>query len=347
MKIALLAPPYLSVPPKGYGGVERIVHLLSEGLVRKGHDVTLFAPGDSKTRAKLFSTFDKSIGNSGETKNNAFYPLMQYIDCFSQAEKFDVIHNHAEHLAMFLADLVKTPVVHTLHSTLIEGETTPEKRMVLARFKNHNFVSISNNQREGLPILNFIGTVYNGIDIDKYEYVEKPKGDYLLWVGRITQKKGPLEAIEAAGKSGYKLVIAAVIDPIEEKYFTDVIKPKIDGDKVEFVGELHDDTLNTLYGNAFCLLSPISWHEPFGLVMVESMSCGTPVVAYRIGSTLEIIEDGVTGYVVDDQYQMIEAIKRIETIKRINCRKRVEDKFTDERMILGYEKIYQKVLMKK
>src|SRR3990167_3294869 len=172
MKIAILAPPYLPIPPSGYGGVERIVYYLTEGLVKKGHDVTLFAPGDSKVSSQVFSTFPFSLGNSGEIKNKPYLPLLQYIDCFKKASGFDIIHNHAEHMAMFFADLVTTPVVHTLHSTLVEGETLEEKRKVLLRFKNHNFVSISDNQREGLKELNFAGTVYNGIDIHKYSYIE-------------------------------------------------------------------------------------------------------------------------------------------------------------------------------
>lgn len=346
MKIAILAPPYLPIPPNGYGGVERVVYLLTEGLVKKGHDVTLFAPGDSKVSAKLFSTFPKSIGNSGELKNKPFYPLLQYVDCFKRASEFDIIHNHAEHLAMFLAELVTTPVVHTIHSTLIDGETLPEKRLVWERFKKHHFVSISDNQREGMKDLNYAGTVYNGIDISGYKYIENPRGDYLLWVGRITPKKGPLEAIVASGKAGMKLVMAATIDPIEQKYYEEVIRPKIDGDKVEFVGELHGDSLSTLYGNAYATLVPISWHEPFGLVMVESMACGTPVVAYDIGSAREVVRDGHTGFVVKDQLEMVEAVERVRTLKRFDCLKRVEEKFTAERMVSGYEAVYRKILNK-
>lgn len=343
MKIAILAPPYLPIPPDGYGGVEKVIYNLTEGLVKKGHDMTLFAPGDSKTSAKLISTFPKSSGNSGEFKNDPYYPLLQYADCYSQAADFDIIHNHGEHLAMFMADLVKTPVVHTLHSTLYKEETRAEKRLILQRFKNHNFVSISDNQRLGLTDLNFIATVYNGIDLSQYNYLEKPKGDYLLWVGRITVKKGPLSAIEIAEKSGYKLVIAAAIDPMEQKYFDKEIKPRIDGDKIEFVGELHGDSLSTLYGNALCTLVPITWHEPFGLVMVESMATGTPVIAYNIGSVSEIVVDAVTGYIVNDQYEMTEAIKRVGKLKRSDCRRRVEDKFTVEKMVDGYEGVYQKI----
>lgn len=343
MKIAILAPPYLPIPPDGYGGVERVIYNLTEGLVKKGHRVILFAPGDSKTSAKLFSTFSKSLGNNGELKNKLYYPLLQYIDCFSRASEFDIIHNHAEQLAMFMADLVKTPVIHTLHSTLYEGETLPEKRLTLQRFKNHNFVSISDNQRLGLTELNFVATVYNGIEISQYQYLEKPRGDYLLWVGRITAKKGPLEAIEAAQKSRFNLVIAAAIDPIEQKYFDEAIRPLIDGKIVEFVGELHGDSLSTLYGNARCTLVPISWHEPFGLVMIESMATGTPVIAYNIGSAPELIDDGKTGYVVNNQFEMIEAIKRVGKLKRSDCRRRVEDKFTVEKMVDGYEGVYQKI----
>ncbi len=343
MKIAVLAPPYLPVPPIGYGGVEKVIYCLTEGLAKKGHEVTLFASGDSKTSAILSSTFPQAIGNSGEIKNKPILPLLQYIDCFSRSSEFDLIHNHAEHLAMFLADLVKTPVVHTMHSTLVEEETIPEKRLALQRFKNHNFVSISDSQKEGLPDLNWIGTVYNGVNLADFPF-SPAKGDYLLWLGRVTRKKGPLEAIKVAKTLAMKLKMVGVVDPVEKDFFENEVKPLVDGKEIEFIGELDKEKIAEVYSHAYCTLYPISWHEPFGLVMIESMATGTPVVAYNFGSVPEIIKDGKTGFVVKDADKMIEAVKKAGQIKRIDCRKRVEDKFSAERMVEGYEKVYKKVI---
>jgi len=398
MRIALLAPPYLPVPPPGYGGTELIVYHVAEELVIKGHDVTLFATGDSKTSAKLVSTYTKSIGNSGEIKSKPLLPLLQYIDCFSRASEFDLIHNNAQYYAMFLADLVKTPAVHTIHGSFTEGEVPEEKRTTLRRFKHHHFVSISDNQASALPELNWAGTVYNGIDISKYPYIDR-QGDYLLWIGRVTEKKGAAEAIEVAKRSGVKLKMAGVVDPIDKSYWLEKVKPFVDSGEVEFIGEMGPEDKAKLYGGALATLYPISWHEPFGLVMAESMATGTPVIATRWGSVPEVVEDGVTGYVIENQEprtknlelmqnqeprtknlelmqnqeprtknlelmqnqeprtknlelqirergieRMVAAVKKIGEIKRADCRKRVEEKFTVEKMVEGYEGIYEKVV---
>ncbi|MBI4990952.1 glycosyltransferase [Candidatus Gottesmanbacteria bacterium] len=224
-----------------------------------------------------------------------------------------------------------------------------EKRQVLQTFKNHRFISISNNQRGGLPELNYVATVYNGIDTSEYTYVEKPRGDYLLWVGRITEKKGPLAAIEVSQKLKMPLVIAAAVDPVDRPYFEKIIKPKIDGKLITFVGELTQETLNNLYGNSVCTLFPINWHEPFGLVMIESMACGTPVVAYNIGSVSEVIAEGKTGYVVEVETGvdgLIHAVKNISGIQRGDCRSHVVERFSKEAMVEGYEAVYQRILNK-
>ncbi|OGG07936.1 hypothetical protein A3D05_00080 [Candidatus Gottesmanbacteria bacterium RIFCSPHIGHO2_02_FULL_40_24] len=349
MKIALLAPPYLSVPPKAYGGTEKIVSLLADGLVERGHDVTLFATGDSQTRAKLVSVFAEELGNSGLAKGSALMPLLHFRECFRRAGEFELIHNHAQYIPMFLAELVKTPVVHTMHGSFYPGEVPEEKRRILETHKKQPFISISDNQRKGLPDLNFIGTVYNGLDVSEYTYVEKPRGDYLLWVGRITEKKGPGLAIEVAKRVKRQLVIAAAIDPVDVPFFEREVKPWIDGKQVNFVGELTHKTLDGLYGNAYCTLFPISWHEPFGLVMIESMICGTPVVAYNMGSVSEVIEDGKTGYVVDPASGadgFVHAVYEIDRIQRGDCRARVIEKFSKETMVSGYESVYKKILGK-
>lgn len=349
MKIALLAPPYLSVPPKNYGGTEKIVSLLADGLVERGHDVTLFATGDSVTRAKLISIYPEGIGNSGLTKGDAYLPLLHYTECFKRQKEFDIIHNHAQYLAMYLAEFSQIPVVHTLHGSFYEGEVPEGKRKVLKAFRHHNFVSISNNQRGGMPDLNFVATVYNGIDTNSFEYVEKPRGDYLLWVGRIVAKKGALEAIETAKRLKIPLVIAAAIDPQDKPYYEEFIKPHIDGKMISYIGEISHDSSSELYGNAMCTLFPITWHEPFGLVMVESMLSGTPVVAYNIGSTSEIIKHGKTGFLVEIESGvdgLEHAVRKIKEINRGDCRLHVVNNFSKEKMVEGYEAVYQQILSK-
>src|SRR3989338_819155 len=347
MKIGILAPPSLSVPPKAYGGTEKIVSLLADGLVDRGHDVTLFASGDSQTRAKLVSVYPEGLGNSGFNKDLPYLPLIHYRECFRRADEFDIIHNHAQYLAMFQAEFSKTPVVHTIHGSYYPGEIPKEKRRGLETFKHFNFISISENQRLGMRELNFAATVYNGIDISQFEYVEKTKGEYLLWVGRIVEKKGPLPAIETARKLNLPLVIAAAIDPADRAYYENEIKPLIDGKQVSFIGEINHETSSGLYGNAICTLFPITWHEPFGLVMVESMACGTPVVAYNCGSFPEIVEDGKTGFTVDTESGvggLVHAVREIDRIQRGDCRARVVENFSKEKMVADYESVYKKIL---
>lgn len=347
MKIAILAPPYLPIPPALYGGTERIVSLLTEVLVARGHDVTLFGSGDSTTNAKLVSIFPKALGNSGLGKGDTQKPLAHYEACYSRASEFDLIHSHGQYLSLLGAEGLKTPVVFTLHGSYYPGETTPEKRAMLTRHKNFNYISISNNQRGAIPDLRYVATVYNALNTSAYPYVPQNKSEYLLWVGRISLKKGAWEAIQTAKKVGMRLEMAAAIDPIDRAYFEGQIKPYIDGDGVVYHGEVGSAAMVELYGGASAVLFPISWHEPFGLVMIESMACGTPVVAYNCGSVPEIIENGETGYVVDPSEGidgLADAIQKIGTIDRASCRARVEKYFSSPVMVEGYEKAYQKVL---
>lgn len=348
MRIAVVAPPYLPVPPVGYGGTERIISLLTEGLVENGHDVTLFATGDSHTKAKLVSIFPKALGNSGFAKASELLPLLQYRECVLRQDEFDIIHSNAQYLGLFTFEHMRPKVAHTWHGSFYKGEVPEEKRMVLQTFKNSNFISISNNQREAMPTLNFVQTVYNAIDTSDYPFVESPKDSYLLWLGRITEKKGPLEAIKVAKELNMPLVMSGAIDPIDQEYFDSVIKPELNTKLINFYSELKDmGEIRKLYQNAICTLYPISWHEPFGLVMAESMACGTPVVAYKIGSVPEIITDGKTGFVVDpsDGIEGLKsAVKKIAQIKRSDCRKDVEARFSKERMTKDYIEAYKKLL---
>ncbi|MBI2031781.1 MAG: glycosyltransferase family 4 protein [Candidatus Levybacteria bacterium] len=365
MKIAQLAPPWLSVPPSGYGGTELIVYYLTQGLVKRGHDVTLFASGDSKTDAKLFSIYPKSIGNNGELKNQPLSPMLHYIECFERASEFDIIHNHAQYYAMFLADLVKTPVVHTIHGSFSKEDVPQEdKRQTLMKFKNHNFISISDSQRRGLMNLNYIATVYNGIDPSEFQYSGE-KGKYLCWMGRITQKKGPQEALEIARILKIKLKMAGAVDPVEKEYCDNVLYPLIEElrkeNLIEYKEEIKRDEKADLYKDALCTLYPIHWEEPFGLVMAESMVCGTPVVAYNRGSVPELLRDGLTGFIIEPEdfegeskwiikkkgiEGLVEAIKRINEIDRKKCHEHVENNFTVGKMVDGYEKVYNQLINK-
>lgn len=348
MRIAVVAPPYLPVPPVGYGGTERIVSLLTEGLVESGHDVTLFASGDSHTKAKLVSIFPQAIGNSGFQKGSAIFPLLQYRECLMMQNDFDIIHSHGQYLSLFVFDKATTKVVYTWHGSFFKNEVPEEERLALEKFKNNNFISISNNQREALPDLNYVQTVYNSIDTSDYPFVEFPKDPYLLWFGRFVEKKGPLEAIKVAKELNIPLVLAGAIDPIDQEYFDSIIKPELNTKLITFYPEPKTiEEIRKLYQNALCTLYPISWHEPFGLVMIESMACGTPVVAYKIGSVPELITDGKTGFVVDPMLGiegLKDAVKKISQIKRLNCREDVETRFSKERMTKDYIEVYEKLL---
>lgn len=347
MRIAILAPPYLPIPPSLYGGTERIVSLLTEGLVKRGHEVTLFASGDSKTSAKLASIFEKSIGNSGFDKGNNDKPLLHYQACYDRASEFDLIHSHGQYLSLPGAAGLATPVLFTIHGSYYKGETTEEKRAILVKYKHFNYSSISDNQRGGMPDLHFVATVYNALNTSEYLYNPQNNSEYLLWVGRISPKKGALEAIQTAKKVGLRLEMAAAIDPIDKQYFDDVIKPNVDGVSVVFHGEVGSAAMVELYGGARAVLFPITWHEPFGLVMIEAMACGTPVVAYSCGSVPEIVEDGKTGFVVEPVEGidgLVRAVGKIGFIDRSACRARVERYFSSPVMVEGYEKAYQKVL---
>lgn len=344
MRIAQLAAPWIAVPPKGYGGAERIVYFLTEELVRRGHKVTLFATGDSKSSGQLSPFFPKALGNDGTYKSaHPFMSFLQCSSCFERAAEFDVIHNHLQYQTLFFTDFVKTPVVHTLHGSFNINEVAEDRRLTLSKFKHQDFVSISNAQRANLPDLNYIATVYNGIKIEEFEFSFE-SGNYLAWLGRITPKKGVTEAIKVARALGMKLKIAAFIDPVDRDFFEKEVKPLIDGRFIEFVGELDSRGKSDFLKNALCVLFPISWHEPFGMVMVEAMTTGTPVIAFNFGSVPEIVINGVTGFVVENIGEMIEKVKEIGKIDRGKCRKHVEDNFTVEKMVKGYEEVYEKIL---
>lgn len=350
MKIALLAPPWIPIPPKGYGGIELVVGNLVEGLVKKGHDVTLFATGDSKTSARLEYLYPHALGNDLFIKNNHYF-MLDHINSFFRLvlkEKFDILHNNAQYLPMFFFDLQTTPFIHTMHGAYYKDLVTPsgyirEVRNVLMKFKHHPFVSISDNQRTGLPELNYVGTVYNSIDSRLFTTGDGT-GNYLAWLGRITPYKGLDTAIRVAKKAGMKLKIVSFIDKGDQSYFDTVIVPLLD-ENTEFHGEIRDTQEKIRFlGSAIATLFPIKWHEPFGIVMVESMASGTPVIAFPMGSVPEVVEDGKTGFLVNSEEEMVEAVKKASSLDRSYIHNYAINRFNNDLLVSGYEEVYQQVL---
>lgn len=347
--LAQIAPSEERVPPPKYGGTELVVSNLTEELIRRGHQVTLLASGDSITKAKLFPVFkkavrtDTNIGANLLRRDAAKLIEVARVVNFLQQHKFDIIHNHIDwRFLPFVSLLNSAPVITTLHGPLDDGY----QRFVYGAVPNKNYVSISNNQRQQMPQLDFIGTVYHGIQINKFAFNSK-KGDYVAFLGRISPEKGPLQAIRAAKKAKIPLIIAAKVDLVDKEYFRKKIKPLIDGKLIKFIGEVNHRGKVKLLRNAAALLSLIQWEEPFGLVMIEALACGTPVIANNRGSVPELIQNGKTGFIVKNVSEAVKAIHNIDQINRYDCRKSAEEKFSVEKMAEEYEKIYYKLLKKK
>lgn len=340
MKIAQLAPLQERIPPRGYGGIERVVCDLCEGLTKRGHQVTLFASGDSKTKARLVSVYPRSIRTDKKVKKPFTLEFLNITNVFEKADKFDIIHNHTGELGIMLSRFSKTPVVTTLH-----GIFTPENKRVFRKYKNMPFVSISFNQRKGMPQLNYVATVYNGINVEDFKLDLHPK-NYLLFLGRCSPLKGAHIAIEVAKQCKMKLIMASKIDKIDMDYYNEKIRSHINGKQIQFFGELENDQRVNLFKDAKATLFPITWEEPFGLVMTESMATGTPVIANRRGSVPEVIKNGKTGFIVNNINQMTKAVAKISQIDRKTCRKHVQDNFDIKHMLDGYEKVYRELVKK-
>lgn len=340
MKVALIAPCWLTVPPQGYGGTELVVAHLADGLAGRGHDVTLFASGGSRTKAKLVTYYEEPPGTISIV-TNPLAELPHILQAYSHAGEFELIHDHTSPLGPSIgAHLDSPPVVHTLHGPPFAPDAKPVYEQIGRRL---HIVAISEYQRLGFPELNYAGVVYNGIALDDYPF-RPDKEDYLLFLGRMSPQKGVHLAVEAANRLGRRLVIATKIaEPVEKEYFDEKVKPLLTDD-VEIVGELSVADKANLYGRAACTLMPIQWPEPFGLVMTESMACGTPVVAFRNGSVPEIVDDGVTGFIVEDLDAFVEAVARAGEIDAAACRAHVEARFSTKAMVDGYLSVYEKVL---
>jgi glycosyltransferase involved in cell wall biosynthesis len=340
MRIAQIAPLWERVPPPAYGGTELVVGLLTDELVRRGHEVTLFASGDSSTLAKLDSVCPQALRHDSSIKEYGIYEMLHLSYAYDQAKEFDVIHSHMGCAALPYSKLVSTPTLHTLH-----GIFTSDNEKMFTFAKEQAYVTISNSQQEIRLGLNCIATVYNGIDIHSHRFYPEPSDPpYLAFLGRISPEKGPHLAIAMAKASGWRLKIAGKVDPVDVDFYEQEIKPHIDGRQIEYLGEADHAMKNALMGNAAITLFPITWREPFGLVMVESMAAGTPVIAMRLGSTPEVITDGVSGFLCNTLDECIAAIPKALELNRHDCRDHVATHFSVQRMADGYEAAYVSLL---
>lgn len=339
MKIAQVSPLFERVPPKAYGGTERIISYLTEELIRLGHDVTLFASGDSITGACLVPAIDESFRLDAVQRTWLAYHTIQ-MDLVSQlAHTFDVIHFHTEYLHFPIARKFSTPHITTLHGR----QDLPELVTLYKHFSDVPLISISDSQRIPLPWANWYGTVYHGLPPDLYSFRSEPD-NYFVYIGRISLEKRVDRAIDIAQQCGLPLYIAAKIDKADETYFNECIEPLLHDPLVKYIGEVGEPEKRDLLEHARALLFPIDWPEPFGLVMIEAFACGTPVIAYRHGSIPEIMEDSVTGFVVTNQEDAVRAAQSIESIDRKRCRQVFERRFTVAHMAENYLSIYRRLL---
>jgi glycosyltransferase involved in cell wall biosynthesis len=339
MRIAQVSPLYESVPPKLYGGTERVVSYLTEELVRIGHEVTLFASGDSVTGAKLVPGCPRALRLDKRCVDPLAPHYVMMEEVFRQAESFDIIHFHIDYLHFPLSRRLRVPNVTTLHGRL----DIADLQQLYREYCSMPLVSISDAQRRPLDWCNWVGTVYHGLPLGKQALAPKP-GEYLAFLGRISPEKGCDRAIEIARRAGMPIKIAAKIDNADRSYFERVIKRLFELPHVGYVGEIDESQKQEFLGNAYATLFPIDWPEPFGLVMIESMSVGTPVVAFCCGSVPEIMVDGKTGFVVNDVDEAVEAVARVQWIDRAECRAIFEERFSSRRMAQDYQKVYAQII---
>jgi glycosyltransferase involved in cell wall biosynthesis len=338
MRIAQIAPLCERVPPKLYGGTERIVSYLTEELVRQGHEVTLFASGDSKTSAKLVPCCDRALRLNPSVKDTLPYHIIMLEEVRKRADQFDLLHFHIDFLHAPMVRQLAARTLTTQHGRL----DLPDLGPFYGVFRELPLVSISNNQRRYLPHANWVGSVHHGLPRDLLPFKPRPNGGYLAFLGRISPEKGPNRAIEIAARAGMPLKIAAKVDRVDQTYWDEFIHPMVKAHpNVEFIGEIDEHEKAAFLGDAAALLFPIDWPEPFGLVMIEAMACGTPVIALRRGSVPEIVEEGVSGFVVDTVEQATAAVRRIPNLDRAKVRNAFERRFTAERMTRGYLEIYR------
>ena len=337
MRIAQVAPLWIPIPPYTYGGTELVVSWLCEELIKRGHEVTLFGSGDSRTKAKLVPIWPQSLWRANLRNPHAVFSLL-YEKLISLQDQFDIIHDHCEFYTAPYSKFLKPPIITTLHHPLTE-ETT----ILYKKFPNINFVAISKNQKKSGPGINIVKTIYHGLPIEKYEFNPKPQ-NYLLWLSKIIPQKGIAEAIDIAKLSGENLIVSGNIPPEYGEYFEFRIKPLIDGKKIQFVGASDFPKKIELLKNAKAFIFPVKRPEPFGLVVIEAMACGVPVIAFKEGSMPELIEEGKTGFLVNNIEEACQALKKIKKISREYCREYIKKNFNLKRMVNRYEKLYKKIL---
>jgi glycosyltransferase involved in cell wall biosynthesis len=337
MRIAQVSPLYESVPPRQYGGTERIVSYLTEELVKQGHEVTLFASGDSSTSANLVTCCPRSLRTDPGCADPMAQHYLMLEKVFRLASEFDLVHFHIDYLHFPLSRWRSLTQLSTLHGRL----DIPDLVLLYEEFCEMPLISISDAQRRPIPSAVWLGTVYHGLPEDLFSFHETP-GDYLAFLGRISPEKRLDRAIEIAKRTGMPLKVAAKIDKVDQEYFEEVIRPLLDHRLVEFVGEIGGREKEEFLGNAYAVLFPIDWPEPFGLVMIEAMACGTPVIAWRNGSVPEVMQDGVTGFIVEELDEAVQAIEKLARFDRRQCRQVFERRFTADRMANDYVNIYER-----
>jgi glycosyltransferase involved in cell wall biosynthesis len=339
MRIGIISPLEMRVPPVAYGGTELVVSLLTEEYARRGHEVTLFASGDSVTKANLVSVCSQFL--RGSDRNKDILSLMNAVACYKRAPEFDIIHNHTQLEGMALAGMVKTPVLTTLH-----GNLKGDWRLLFSRYQGW-YNTISKSAKSILPEKKrFAGIIYNAIDVKAYPFNDSRSESYLLFLSRMSHEKGPHLAIDIAKKLGIRLILAGNVSSEDERYFREEVYPRVDGDLIKYVGEVGFNKKVELMMGAYCLLAPITWPEPFGLFMIEAMACGTPVIALNHGSVPEVVKDGESGFVVNSLVEMVEAVPRARNINSKSCREWVEQHFDAPRMANEYLKAYDLVISK-
>jgi len=336
MRIAQIAPLHEAVPPKLYGGTERVVSFLTEELVAEGHDVTLFASGDSITSAHLHAVWPRALRLDPSIRDPIAPHMLLMEEVYRRAKDFDVLHFHMDYWPFSLFQRQRVPFVTTLHGRL----DLPELQPVFNTFPSLPVVSISNSQRRPLPQANFVATVLHGLP-ETLLVPQSGTPSYLAFLGRIAPEKRPDRAIRIARAAGIPLKIAAKVDRADQEYFDTQIKPMLAGGGVEMIGEIGDADKSAFLSGAIALIMPIDWPEPFGLVMIEAMACGTPVIAFNRGSVPEIIEDGLTGFIVEDETSAVAAVSRLDALSREKVRTRFEQRFTAGRMAADYLACYR------
>jgi len=340
LRVAMISPLFESVPPKLYGGTERIVFQLCQGLTDQDVEVVLFASGDSLVECSMHAVIPEGLRLKQPPVNDSLaYHYKMMAQVAKQAPEFDVIHNHSDYWMFPLTEMTQTPILSTLHGRL----DLPDSHAAYCSFPKGHLISISDAQRKPLPDLPWLSTIYHGLDLEKFKFHPKP-GQYLAFLGRISEEKKPEWAIQIAKHAGVPLKIAAKIEgALGQDYYSRLVKPHVDGKFIEYIGEISEHEKSEFLGNALALVFPIDWPEPFGLVMIEALACGTPVLARPYGSVPEILKDGVTGFVHSDLEVLAQKVGRLSQISRLECRQWVNERFSLQRMTEDYIDVYRKL----